>query len=113
MHPVTAHGFNLGLYGIATLTQTLLTVPRRGGDIGSLHSLSPYERTHRLTTLPYYLGTNALVSLFTDDRLPARAARTAVLGLARHLPPLKNAISRRLTDAGPEHPPQLSSLAAS
>lgn len=113
MHPVTAHGFNLGLYGIDTLTQALLTARHRGADIGSLHSLSPYDRAHRRTTLPYYLGTNALVGLFTDDRLPARAARAAALGLARHLPPLKHAISRRLTDAGPQRSPQLTSLAAS
>lgn len=36
---------------------------------------------------------------FTDDRAPARLARAAVLGIAERLPPLKAAITRRLTAA--------------
>ena len=35
------------------------------------------------------LGTNAVVQLFTDDRAPARALRSAVLQVARRLPPLQ------------------------
>jgi hypothetical protein len=54
-------------------------------------------RRHRRTTLPIYLGTNAIVRLFTDDRAPARAARTAVLRLASGIAPLKSAITRQLT----------------
>jgi len=97
MHPVTAHGFNLGLYGVETLQRTLTQALRRGQDIGSLDLLRGYETTHRRATRPLYLGTNALVDLYTDDRAPARALRGAVLRLAERLPPLKAAITRQLT----------------
>lgn len=101
MHPVTAHGFNLGLYGVNTLTRALTAARVRARDIGRLRTLSAYDDEHRRATLPLYLGTNALVGLFTDNRLPARLARTAVLRLAERLPPLKAAVIQQLTDALP------------
>ena len=99
MHPVTAHGFNLGLYGVDALTRALASARATRGDIGSLATLSRYETEHRRATRPLYLGTNALVGLFTDDRGPARAARAAVISIAERLLPLKVAITRRLTSA--------------
>jgi len=102
MHPVTAHGFNLGLYGVDTLARALAAARRTGRDIGSLDVLLRYEAEHRRVTRPLYLGTNALVGLFTDDRAPARAARAAVIGVAERLAPLKAAITRRLTGTGRE-----------
>ncbi|MDP3857936.1 MAG: 5-demethoxyubiquinol-8 5-hydroxylase UbiM [Stagnimonas sp.] len=101
MHPVTAHGFNLGLYGVDALTRVLSAARGSGRDIGQLQTLSAYDAEHRRATLPLYLGTNALVGLFTDNRLPARLARTAVLRLADHARPLKAALMQRLTDALP------------
>jgi 2-polyprenyl-6-methoxyphenol hydroxylase-like FAD-dependent oxidoreductase len=59
--------------------------------------LQAFESEHRRTTLPIYLGTNAIVGLFTDDRAPARLLRSAVLRVAEHLPPLKAVITRQLT----------------
>lgn len=102
MHPVTAHGFNLGLYGVEALTWALTVARREGRDIGSLQALLRYDEEHRRATRPLYLGTNALVGLFTDDRVPARVVRAAVLRIAEHLPPLKGAITRQLT--GSWHP---------
>lgn len=99
MHPVTAHGFNLGLYGAEMLARVLGDARRGGRDIGALPLLSAYEREHRRTARPLYLGTNALVALYTDEQLPARLLRRAVLRAADRLPPLKRAITRRLTDA--------------
>ncbi|TXH04843.1 MAG: 5-demethoxyubiquinol-8 5-hydroxylase UbiM [Nevskiaceae bacterium] len=98
MHPVTAHGFNLGLYGVDALQRTLAQARDGGGDIGSLRALSRYQAGHRQATRPMYLATNALVGLFTDDRPPARLARAAVLGLAARLPPLRAAVVRGLDD---------------
>ncbi|MBK8018341.1 MAG: 5-demethoxyubiquinol-8 5-hydroxylase UbiM [Betaproteobacteria bacterium] len=90
MHPVTAHGYNFGLYGVEVLAREL----ERGiGDA----ALRRYESEHRRTTLPIYEGTNAIVRLFTDDALPARLARHAVLRIARALPPLRDVISRQIT----------------
>lgn len=96
MHPVTAHGFNFGLYGVEVLAREL----QRHG-LASTQALQAYEREHRQTTLPVYLGTNAVVSLFTDDRRPARWARRAVLAVSEQAPGLsqliKGAITRQLT----------------
>lgn len=97
MHPVTAHGFNCGLYGVESLTRTLRGARAAGRDIGSMSVLTRYQSEHRRATRPIYLGTNVLVSLFTDDQMPARFFRTAVLRLANRLPPLKAGITRQLT----------------
>jgi len=74
---------------------------RAGRDAGDAMALQAYEQEHRRATLPIYLGTNAIVGLFTDDRPPARLLRSAVLRVARALPPLQSAISRQLTGAAP------------
>jgi ubiquinone biosynthesis UbiH/UbiF/VisC/COQ6 family hydroxylase len=95
MHPVTAHGYNLGLYGIEALSRRL--DPAR--DPGDLGPLLAFEAEHRRAAGPLYAGTNALVRFFTDDRAPVLALRRAVIDLARHLPPVRAAITRRLVDA--------------
>jgi ubiquinone biosynthesis UbiH/UbiF/VisC/COQ6 family hydroxylase len=97
MHPVTAHGYNFGLYGVDVLCALLAGAQRGGHDLGSLAVLQPYETRHRRETFGVYHGTNAIVGLFTDDTEPARLLRQAVIRVAEHLPPLKNAITRRLT----------------
>ena len=97
MHPVTAHGYNFGLYSVQVLTRELAKARQAGHDLGALPALQAYEAEHRRTTLPIYLGTNAVVQLFTDDRSPARLLRGAVLRVAKKLPPLRTAISRQLT----------------
>ena len=101
MHPVTAHGYNFGLYGVEVLTQALRDARAAGRDIGSAQVLSRYGEEHRLTTLPTYLGTNAIVKLFTTEWAPAKLARRAVLAVSENLPPLnlvvKSAITRQLT----------------
>lgn len=95
MHPVTAHGYNLGLYGIEALSRRL----DAARDPGELGPLLAFEAEHRRAAGPLYAGTNALVKFFTDDRAPVLALRRAVIDLARHLPPVRAAITRRLVDA--------------
>jgi ubiquinone biosynthesis UbiH/UbiF/VisC/COQ6 family hydroxylase len=95
MHPVTAHGYNLGLYGIDALARRLSP----GRDPGEPAALLAYQAEHRRAAGPLYAGTNALVRFFTDDRAPVLALRRAVIDVARHLPPLRAAITRRLVDA--------------
>ncbi len=99
MHPVTAHGYNFGLYGVQVLASELQRARRQRRP--DAEALSAYERSHRRATLPVWLGTNAIVRLFTDDRAPARVLRRAVLQVARQLPPLRSAIARQLTGSGP------------
>ncbi len=100
MHPVTAHGYNFGLYGIEALTQALQAARQAGRELGDAQALRAYAGEHRRVTWPIYEGTNAIVKLFTNDRPAAQLARGAILRVSRHLPPLKSAIARQLTGHG-------------
>lgn len=93
MHPVTAHGYNFGLYGVETLARVLAGAK----DPGDAALLARYGDEHRRATWPIYQGTNAVVSLFTDERAPARLLRRGVIALADRLPPLKSLITAQLT----------------
>lgn len=97
MHPVTAHGFNLGLSSAKILGDLVIQASRQGKDIGNQSLLAQYQRRHMLHTRVLYHGTNAVVRLFTDDAPPARVLRSMVLRVSNHLPPLKSLISRQLT----------------
>lgn len=100
MHPVTAHGFNLGLYGAETLARQIGRRARGGRvDPADPRALDAYDREHRDTARWIFHGTNAIVRLFTDDRPAARLARQATLHLAERLPPVKALIVRQLVDA--------------
>ncbi|MGJ4730940.1 5-demethoxyubiquinol-8 5-hydroxylase UbiM [Luteimonas sp. SDU101] len=99
MHPVTAHGFNLGLQGQATLADVVLQAHRRGEDIGAPAVLARYGRRHQLAAWPMYEATRLVVRTFTDDRAPVRGVRDAILRLSNRLPPLRRAIAARLTQA--------------
>lgn len=98
MHPVTAHGFNFGLAGQDTLASLVRRAATRGADIGAPQLLAEYEARHRLATRPLYLATNAVVRLFTDDSLPARLARGALIRFASHAPPVSALLSNLLTE---------------
>ncbi|MCW5660687.1 MAG: 5-demethoxyubiquinol-8 5-hydroxylase UbiM [Burkholderiaceae bacterium] len=104
MHPVTAHGYNFGLYGVAVLARELVRARQAGTDPGRPAALERYEREHRRATVPIYLGTNALVTMFTDNRGFARVARKAVLHASEHAPALgpwiRRTITRQLTGGG-------------
>jgi ubiquinone biosynthesis UbiH/UbiF/VisC/COQ6 family hydroxylase len=95
MHPVTAHGWNLGLQGVETLARELANARAAGRDIGGAPGLQAFEGAHRRATWPTYAATNALVSLFTDERPPLKLLRRALLDVAGYLPPW-NALVRSL-----------------
>ncbi|MBW4053693.1 MAG: 5-demethoxyubiquinol-8 5-hydroxylase UbiM [Proteobacteria bacterium] len=99
MHPVTAHGFNLGLLGVARLAHAIGRAAANGGDVGAPGVLGSYERGHLRVALPLYLGTNALVSLYTRDSLAARAVRGALVRLGDRVRPFKRALASSLTRA--------------
>ncbi|WP_431470896.1 5-demethoxyubiquinol-8 5-hydroxylase UbiM [Sphingosinithalassobacter sp. LHW66-3] len=96
MHPVTAHGFNLGLSGQQLLADAVRAAARSRRDIGSDTVLRRYERAHRRAAWPLYAGTNALVRLYTDETLPGRAARHMVLRLGQHLPMVRSGVREML-----------------
>lgn len=97
MHPVTAHGFNLGLNSVGILAKKINDAVQQGKDIGSSALLASYQRHHMPHTLALYHGTNAMISLFTNDTPPARLVRSMVLRVSNNLPPLKKLISLQLT----------------
>jgi len=98
MHPVTAHGFNLGLRSQHTLAQLIRDAHAAGTDIGASNLLKRYESTHRRVARPIYLGTNAIVKLFTNDMPLHKLARKAVLRVGNLFPPIKRTITRQLTE---------------
>ena len=98
MHPVTAHGFNLGLSGQQLLAKEIRSAVARRSSIAASSLLGRYERKHRLSTRPMFHGTNEIVRLFTDERPLAKLARTLTLRVANRLPPIKRAIRNKLTE---------------
>lgn len=102
MHPVTAHGYNLGLAGVERLTAALVSARQRGQDMGSADALVPYAQGHHRHAWPIYQGTNAIVRLYTDARPVPRLLRQLVLQGARRLPPLQAAIVGQLTGQPPQ-----------
>ena len=95
MHPITAHGFNLGLKGQEVLAKAIADGP---GDAGDPSVLSRFERTHRLATAPLFAATNAIATVYTRDEAPFLMARRAGLAVANRLLPFKAAVTNMLMD---------------
>jgi 2-polyprenyl-6-methoxyphenol hydroxylase-like FAD-dependent oxidoreductase len=100
MHPVTAHGFNLGIRGADTLASEIKYALANGTDIGLLSVLKKYEQKHMRVTKFLYHGTNNIVGLFTNETMPAKFARSAVLRIANNFPPVRQLIVNKLTETG-------------
>lgn len=101
MHPVTAHGFNFGLSGAGRLGEEIRASLARGRDIADPGGLLRYERAHRAATWPLFTATNAIASLYTDDRAPARALRGAVMRLGSVMAPVRRLVTAQLMQATP------------
>ncbi|XXQ68231.1 5-demethoxyubiquinol-8 5-hydroxylase UbiM [Neisseriaceae bacterium B1] len=97
MHPVTAHGYNLGLESTDILAKLIIQAQIKGKDIASRDVLETYNFKHQLHTRPLYHGTNAMVTFFTTDIAPVKLLRDATLRISNNLPPLKKLISKQLT----------------
>lgn len=101
MHPVTAHGFNFGLRGVATLARELHASLSTGRAYWLPEVLDRYARSHRRATRPLYLLTQMLASLYTDDHGPALLARKFALRAGARLAPFRRLVVARLTAEGP------------
>ena len=97
MHPVTAHGFNLGLSSADLLAKLVLEAEQRGQDIGAASLLEKYSTKHMLHAQPIYHGTNMLLKLFTNETVPAKILCGLVLRASNNFPPLKKLITKQLT----------------
>ena len=96
MHPVTAHGFNLGLSGQDLLATEILNAITAGEEYWQPAVLQRYQQQHMINTRLLYHGTNSIVKLFTNEHLPAKLLRKAMLRVSNHLPPVKWAIQQKL-----------------
>lgn len=92
MHPVTAHGFNLGLASAVTLARLIRRALRLGMDWADQGLLRSYELRHRRASLPIFRATNLIVRLYNDERRPARIARDAAIRLGRRLPMVRGGV---------------------
>ncbi|WPE15905.1 5-demethoxyubiquinol-8 5-hydroxylase UbiM [Candidatus Thioglobus autotrophicus] len=99
MHPVTAHGFNLGLRGQDILANLIKEALVHGQDIGSNALLKLYEKKHINLTRLMFFGTNGIVALFTNDAPMVKQVRKMVLKFAENFPPIKYLIANHLTEA--------------
>jgi len=97
MHPVTAHGYNLGLRSADTLAEQIIKAQQGGKNIASSWVLHNYEVRHQLLSKPLYEATNAIVELYTNDKPLARIARKAALHIGNQFMPFKHAVTHRLT----------------
>ena len=92
MHPVTAQGFNLCLRGIDILQNKIRDALINKLDIGNINVLEKYDKKFRKISLPIYLATNGIVSLYTNQKPIIKLARKSLLLLANVMQPVKNAI---------------------
>ncbi len=97
MHPVTAHGYNLGLRSADTLATQITKAHRAKRDIGSSKVLQQYQWRHQLLARPLYQSTNVIVRLFNDNRTLARFARNAAIRVGNQVSPFKKMVTHRLT----------------
>lgn len=100
MHPVTAHGYNLGLSSVRELSEVLQRARDQKHDIGQAAHLQRFAAAHHRHAWPIFQGTNTVVRLFTNARPLPRLLRQLVLKGANVLPPVKAAIVQQLTGRG-------------
>ncbi len=99
MHPVTAHGFNLGLRSIEALAAELARCRKQGVSLADSAALARYERNHWLASRPTYLATQLVTRLYTHESPPARLLRQAALRIGQRLTPFRRAVAASLTGA--------------
>lgn len=97
MHPVTAHGYNLGMESVDILSGQIAKAVQKGDDIADVKYLRHYSHLHSLKTRAMYHGTNAIVKLYTAENPPARAMRHLGLRFGQGFLPIKKIITGQLT----------------
>lgn len=97
MHPVTAHGFNLGLLGQYELANEIDSALSLGLDVGSKVVLEAYNNSHRKNCKPLFLATKAISTLYTKSGSASRLMRKGLLHIANKVSPIKSSIIRKIT----------------
>ncbi len=89
MHPVTAHGFNLGLKGLDILINDIKTSIKNKNDFGLIEFLKNYQFKLHRAAAPVYLATNGIINLYTSNILPAKITRQFILRFVNIVKPVK------------------------
>jgi len=89
MHPVTAHGFNLGLKGSEILINETKMAIKNKNDIGLIEILRNYQSKLHRAAAPVYLATNSIINLYTSNFLPAKITRQFLLRFVNTINPIK------------------------
>tara|TARA_Y100000590_G_scaffold360153_1_gene416286 strand:- start:2282 stop:3475 length:1194 start_codon:yes stop_codon:yes gene_type:complete len=89
MHPVTAHGFNLGLKGMEILSKVIKDAVKNNVDIGLKIILNQYQSELRKESAPVYFATNSIINLYTSNILPAKITRQFFLRFVNTVKPVK------------------------
>lgn len=97
MHPVTAHGFNLGLHSAQVLTKHIVNAQEKNKTFWDHSVLKRYSLEHQFTAKPIYEATNLIVKLFNNESPGAKIIRKAALSFAHHCKPLQKIVTRKLT----------------
>lgn len=98
MHPVTAHGFNLGLLSIEKLSAEVVAAHTGEFDIGGASLLHRYDAHHYRASRPLYLATRLITDLYTSGSPPAKLMRKILLQTAERFVPFKKAVAIALSD---------------
>ena len=89
MHPVTAHGFNLGLRGLEILINEIKNAIKNNNDIGLTYVLENYQSKLHRVAAPVYFATNGIINLYTTNIFPAKFARQFMLRFVNTVKPVK------------------------
>lgn len=94
IHPLAGQGVNLGFLDAAVLAEVILHAQQRGEDMGSLQTLSRFERRRMPDNLSMMAAMQGFERLFQADSLPLRWARNTGLKWVQRLPAVQGAFVR-------------------
>jgi len=95
IHPIAGQGFNLGLRGVAALSEVVVDAARLGLDFGADDTLERYQRWRRFDTVLLAVATDGLNRLFSNDFGPLRLVRDLGLAVVGRLGPARRYFMRQ------------------
>lgn len=95
IHPLAGQGVNLGLLDAASLAQEVMTLWRKGEDIGSKRNLRSYERWRKSEAAKMIAAMQGFKDLFAGDNPAKKLARGIGMALVGQLPGAKDEIMKR------------------
>ncbi|CAM3143214.1 FAD-dependent 2-octaprenylphenol hydroxylase [Vibrio neptunius] len=94
IHPLAGQGVNLGLLDAASLAQEVMTLWRKGEDIGTKRNLRSYERWRKSEAAKMIAAMQGFKDLFAGDNPAKKLARGIGMALVGQLPGAKDEIMK-------------------